>query len=628
MTAILLGMVALTLNTLVHSQAATGEVKHHIELSEHYGNLANEVSLSAMFFANFLRTGDPGELQLFAQATKRAFESGEVVQSRGTDADRAALDGMAAKYSESVAKAQNQLADIAQGNRQALDSISTSRVEEVATEVSGLAHDRREAAINRADSFERSLKRRSLLTIAAFALGLPMISASYLVTRHYERKDVVRQNEVTRLKRAALTDGLTGLANHRAFQEDLQREVARAARSGQPLSVAMIDVDDFKEVNDSNGHAHGDQVLAQIAGAISLLRVQDRGYRVGGDEFALIMPDTDATGATEALQRLHTSVANGMGGPTISIGLSTSAQGRFRADTLRDHADAALYEAKHRGKNQIVQYTAELGDGSDPSASKMQVIRRVLNSGSVSMWFQPILRVGSAKVLAFEALLRLPDEPQMSGPLEAFEVAQHMGRSRDLDLLCMSKALESGQDLPKDAKLFLNIDPATLVHTDFSAMELLELVRQHNVDPGRVVFEVTERTLAPIPKIAKQVDALRACGFSIALDDVGAGNSGLEMLRLIKFDYVKIDRSVIVDALNEGPGRAVILAIVAFARETGAFMIAEGIETKEMLETIKFDEHALKRFWIQGVQGFLMGEPISSVGGFLNPPPAPRTQAA
>jgi len=135
------------------------------------------------------------------------------------------------------------------------------------------------------------------------------------------------------------------------------------------------------------------------------------------------------------------------------------------------------------------------------------------------------------------------------------------------------------------------------------------MVRERNIDPKRVVFEITEKTTAPLPRLTRQVQALHECGFGVALDDVGSGNSGLEMMRLIKFEYVKIDRSVVVDAMNGGPGRAVILAIVAFARETGAFMIAEGIEDKAMLETIRFDEDGLQNFWVQGVQGFLLGKP-------------------
>jgi EAL domain-containing protein (putative c-di-GMP-specific phosphodiesterase class I) len=162
-------------------------------------------------------------------------------------------------------------------------------------------------------------------------------------------------------------------------------------------------------------------------------------------------------------------------------------------------------------------------------------------------------------------------------------------------------------------RLFINLDPATLIHADFSAQELLALVRERDVDPARVVFEITEKTSVPLPRLSRQVDSLHECGFGVALDDVGAGNSGLEMLRLIKFDFVKIDRSVVLDAMNGGAGRAVILAIVAFARETGAFMIAEGIENSQMLASIKLDEDGLAEFWVQGVQGFLFGEPRPSM---------------
>jgi EAL domain-containing protein (putative c-di-GMP-specific phosphodiesterase class I) len=248
---------------------------------------------------------------------------------------------------------------------------------------------------------------------------------------------------------------------------------------------------------------------------------------------------------------------------------------------------------------------------------KMQSLREVLANRDVSMWFQPIFRFGSEQLLAFEALLRLPNHPGLTGPEDAFAVAQHMGAAHDLDLLCVEKALRSARDLPDEAKIFINLDPSSLMHAEFSPEALARLVEDAGVDRGNVVFEVTEKTDAPLLRLVKQVGAIRELGFAMALDDVGAGNSGLEMLRLAHFDYVKIDRSVVLDAMDGGPGRAIILAIVAFARETGAFMIAEGIETPEMLEAVKLDADGLKRFWIQGVQGFLFGEPRPNLEPFV-----------
>jgi len=148
----------------------------------------------------------------------------------------------------------------------------------------------------------------------------------------------------------------------------------------------------------------------------------------------------------------------------------------------------------------------------------------------------------------------------------------------------------------------------------------VDLVDASQIEPSQIVFEVTEQTIVPVATLQQQVTAIKAKGFGIALDDVGTGNSGLELMRLIKFDYVKIDRSVIIDASNGGQGRAVILAIVAFARETGAFMIAEGIEDAGLLRGIRLDEPGLREFWVRGVQGFLLGEPRASMSSFLNIP--------
>jgi EAL domain-containing protein (putative c-di-GMP-specific phosphodiesterase class I) len=347
----------------------------------------------------------------------------------------------------------------------------------------------------------------------------------------------------------------------------------------------------------------------------------DRPYRVGGDEFALIMPDTLAPEAHLVLDRLRQAVAEAIEGVTISVGISTSDRGDVPATRIRDQADTALYEAKHRGKNQVATYTLLLDDGGNFTATKIQAIRQMLADSAVTMWFQPIFRVGSDKVLAFEALLRLPGSPEVSGPEEAFDIALQIGRSYELDLLCVRGALDVAQRLPADSKMFINLDPATLMHSDFSVAELVRLVEERDIDPTKVVFEVTEKTHVPLTRLAKQVEALHGCGFGVALDDVGAGNSGLEMLRLMTFDYVKIDRSVILDAMNGGPGRAIILAIVAFARETGAFMTAEGMESKAMLQAVKLDTRGLSEYWVQGVQGFLFGEPRPSVDSYLNESP-------
>jgi EAL domain-containing protein (putative c-di-GMP-specific phosphodiesterase class I) len=182
--------------------------------------------------------------------------------------------------------------------------------------------------------------------------------------------------------------------------------------------------------------------------------------------------------------------------------------------------------------------------------------------------------------------------------------------------------LAGAEDLPEGVKLFINLDPGSLMNSRFSVSEITTLVDASRLDRSRIVFEVTEHTIVPASALKEQVEGLRNEGFGIALDDVGTGNSGLELMRMIRFDYVKIDRSVIVDASTGGQGRAVILAIVAFARETGAFMIAEGIEDASLLRSISLDEPGLAEFWVRGVQGFLLGEPRSSILSFLESSPA------
>lgn len=628
MAAILIAMAAILGGTLYWSRHELSHVESALEVSDTYHQTAMNAALSSIYATDFAASQDPQKLLDFQAAIQATFLYESLIKEIGDDGDRAYLQDLEARYAADIVSATLTLQAIAAGDYKPGDVEATSgaALTEVTQALRERAQIKREDALESLSSFESTQELLSLIGIATLLLGMPVVVGSYVLTRRYEHKEIVHEVELARLQEVALTDGLTGLSNHRAFQEDLRREVSRAARNGQPITIAMMDVDDFKEINDSEGHARGDMVLAELAGLMSYVRSQDRAYRVGGDEFALIMPETGPTEAGTALERLRVAIEDGLPGTSMSIGYA-STRDAVSPEILRDHADLALYEAKHKGKNQVMTFDPSLSEGMEITQAKTQAIRRVLERGEVTIWYQPIYHYGGRHLLAFEALLRLLEEPDIEGPQEAFHIAEGLGKARDLDLLCVAQALESARGLPEGVKLFINLDPATLTNSRFTVQDLTELVDASVLDRSRIVFEVTEQTIVPVAVLQEQVEAIRAAGFGAALDDVGTGNAGLELMRVIKFDYVKIDRSVIVDASNGGQGRAVLLAVVAFARETGSFMIAEGIEDAGLLAGITLDEPGLREFWVRGVQGFLLGEPRASMSSFLSESDEPSRAA-
>ena len=618
MAGILLGMVALVIGTMIWSRHEIAGLQAAIEVNDAYNQTAMSAALSAIYSNQYEDTGDQNHLASFRTALQDTLLYESLTKQVGNDDDRAFLARLEARYAADLATAIQAIRSIETGEFDPAVFGETDSLNQITQALTDRAQQKREAALSNLRDVESTVNTISLGAILVLTLGMPLVVGSYILTRRYEHKETVRELELERLKQAALTDGLTGLANHRAFQEDLRREVSRASRYERPITIAMMDVDDFKEINDTHGHAQGDAVLSELSRLMSYIRGDDRAYRVGGDEFALIMPETDANDAVIALERLRATVEAGLPGNSISIGFASSSD-LYSPEMLRDHADLALYEAKRCGKNQVLAFEPSLSEGIEITAAKTHAIRRVIERRHVTIWYQPIYHYGSKQLLAFEALLRLPEEPDIEGPEEAFRIAQGLGKARELDLLCVAQALLSADSLPPGVKLFINLDPATLTNSRFSVDQLVALVEASSIDPSRIVFEMTEHTIAPVKTLREQVTAIRDKGFGMALDDVGTGNAGLELMRLIEFDYVKIDRSVIIDASQGGQGRAVILAIVAFARETGAFMIAEGIEDVSLLRGIRLDEPGLRDFWVRGVQGFLLGEPRASMGSFLLP---------
>jgi diguanylate cyclase (GGDEF)-like protein len=408
----------------------------------------------------------------------------------------------------------------------------------------------------------------------------------------------------------ATRDALTDLPNHRAFGEELIEGVAAAERYGNPLSLLLLDVDDFKLINDRHGHPHGDAVLKRVAQKLRESRPADRPFRIGGDEFAMLLAHTDTDGARTLARRLAHKLEDA--GVRVTIGVSSTRPGST-ADTLRAEADAALYEGKRHGGNRATHF-AEIAQRITVTTSETKdAVRRLIDERRLTTAFQPIWDLRAGKLLGVEALMRPDPCYGLLGPAQAFDVAEQLGCTHELDKLCVRSALQTAPQLAGDVLLFLNLAPLTLDLDADGDDWLCEQVERTGVKPEQIVIEVTERFGGRTASVVKCLQRLREKGFKIAIDDVGTGNSGLEMLSKLSAEFVKLDRSIVATAPTEPGARAVLMAMATFAHQTGAFVIAEGIEDDDTLQYLHaIDQRELaSETLIKGGQGFSLGRPTS-----------------
>jgi diguanylate cyclase (GGDEF)-like protein len=410
--------------------------------------------------------------------------------------------------------------------------------------------------------------------------------------------------------RRATRDGLTDLPNHRAFQDEFPDAVAAAARFQDPLALIMLDVDDFKLINDRHGHPQGDSILRVVSGVLRSSRPGDRPFRLGGDEFALLLAHTDAEGARTVARRMCRNFAEV--GVELSMGVSVL-RPRLAPDTLRAEADTALYDAKRRGGNRAVHFEEIREQVVVTTPEKKEAVRRLVEEGRLETVFQAIWDFDAEALLGVEALSRPDPAYGLSGPAEAFDIAELIGRVHALDVLCANSALSTAPELGDGVLLFLNLSPSTLDLDADGDDWLCQAVQAAGRSPAGIVVEVTERFGGRTASVVRCLRRLREQGFKIAVDDVGTGNSGLEMLREIDAEFVKLDRSIVVAAATEPGARAVLMAMATFARQTGAFVIAEGIEDADTLEFVRSIGHRElgSEMIIQGGQGFHLGRPSS-----------------
>jgi diguanylate cyclase (GGDEF)-like protein/PAS domain S-box-containing protein len=431
-----------------------------------------------------------------------------------------------------------------------------------------------------------------------------------------ERKEMAR-----RLEYVVDHDFLTGLFNRRHFEQELAKETERAARYGSLGAVLLIDLDNFKDVNDTFGHRAGDDVLKGVAGLLrERLRQSDVVARVGGDEFAVLLTQTDA----DHVQVVADEVVKALGRETAVLADQsiriTASVGVAMLDGLTDvevlaNADLAMYEAKETGRNRFEMYRPIRGGRERVSARLAEVerLRHALEEDRMILYCQPILDLGTNEIRQYELLLRLPDEERGEPlPPSAFLYrAERSGMIQAIDAWVVRKAIWLIAEHERAGlELVLNINLSGKSIGDRKLAALTEeVLAESGIDPTRLIFELTETAaISNIEEAKAFAIRLHARGCRFALDDFGAGFGSFYYLKSFPFDYLKIDGDFIRDLTASPMNQLVVSAIVSIARGMGKKTVAEFVaneETVRLLHTIGVDY----------AQGYHIGtpRPISEV---------------
>lgn len=425
------------------------------------------------------------------------------------------------------------------------------------------------------------------------------------------KQDVTaRRRQEEQIRYLAMHDPLTDLPNRRALDGAMER-IVWDARRGTPSALMILDVDNFKPVNDTLGHMGGDQLLAILAKMLrKTLRPTDFLARLGGDEFAVLLHETSVASARQVAERMRLSVAqtpfrfgDRLFDLTISIGIAPIDESTD-ASTAMVHADSAMYAAKDSGKDRIVTWPfGEEATHRIEASRWASRIRTALREERFVLCYQPVVRIGNGEPEHHEALIRMVDENGLIVPPEEFiTAAERFGLMPQIDRWVVDNVLRV-LETSQTSRIFVNVSGASLGDADLLAFIERKIV-ESGIAPGRLAFEITESAAIRDLAVAQNwIRRLKDLGCLFAIDDFGVGFSSFSYLRALSADYVKIDRSFVSDVDTNPTNRALVQAVMTVAQTLGKEVIAEGVET---------EAHAavLLELGIQLAQGYRWGVPI------------------
>ncbi|MEH7114112.1 EAL domain-containing protein [Neobacillus niacini] len=423
----------------------------------------------------------------------------------------------------------------------------------------------------------------------------------------------------------AYHDSLTNLPNRRLFNEQLTLKLNEARQSYQPLVIMYVDMDRFKYINDSLGHMMGDRLLQKIAKRLSeSIRKQDLVARMGGDEFTILLPETDRESALEIAEEIFKVfkspfyIDNYELFLTTCIGISTFPYDGEDSQVLLRNADAALHRAKEQGKNQYKVFHTGMNIQSYRTFIMQNDLRKAIEQEELTLVYQPKVEIESGTVKSAEALLRW-NHPSWGtiSPAEFIPLAEESGQIVDIGNWVLRNACEQSK-----AWEAAGYNPIP-ISVNFSAQQFLQkdlidniqrILAETEVSPELVEIEITESMLLGNGEIiTRTLNQLRKMGIKISIDDFGTGYSSLSYLNRLPLDTIKIDQTFIQEISSESSkGKSLISAIISLAHGLNMKVVAEGVETEEQLKFLKLHQ-------CQEAQGYVYSPPISpkEFEGFL-----------
>jgi diguanylate cyclase (GGDEF)-like protein len=457
-----------------------------------------------------------------------------------------------------------------------------------------------------------------MAALGATAVALTAVTlASRVALSRSDASATGARRAIAQLQHEARYDRLTELPNRWLVHDRLGEAVEAAAASGGSAALLLLDLDRFKDVNDTFGHQYGDLLLCRVAERIpSVLRNGDTVGRLGGDEFAVVLPNGDAEMASAVAARLVSELEEPVEveGQVLEVGATTGIvvfpEHGDDADTLLRHADVAMYAAKDAHKDVLV-YSAELDDHSPDRLALVSELRRAIETGDLILHYQPLLDYSSRTVVTVEALARWNHPVRgLVPPNDFIPLAERTGLIAPLTSWVLRTAVRQSAEWRAagiDLRVAVNLSQRNLADPELPGA-VAALLEEWKLPPSRLMVEVTESTLMSDPGLAiATTSRLREMGVAAAIDDFGTGYSSLAHLSRLPVEELKIDRSFVMQMAEDAGDSAIVRSTISLAHELGLRIVAEGVEDQNTLDL-------LERLGADVAQGYHLSRPLPAEG--------------